>query len=250
MVPADRGGGLRPPAQPGHRGAQPRWPVNLAATLGHHSRNHTDRSPSSASGSDATDNTQEPRSPGYSRVGSAPVSCRPHPTYPVQLCNPGIMNLESRLSLGPAQGEYELLDFNPRVGAPVPGLRRRRQRRRGARSASRPYRAGGAPPTAERRPGVYGGAERSACQSRIPPRRRPEPALMAVLAAGNWPGSPAKIWLRSSCSGRPARTPTSARPFEQRFDTKVHAGEATATTTVKARSRPDSMHGSGPAHGR
>jgi hypothetical protein len=31
---------------------------NLAATLRHHSRNHTDHSPSSASGSDETDNTQ------------------------------------------------------------------------------------------------------------------------------------------------------------------------------------------------
>jgi ribosomal protein S18 acetylase RimI-like enzyme len=38
-------------------------PVNLAAALRHHSRDHTDRSPPLASGSDETDNTQERRSP-------------------------------------------------------------------------------------------------------------------------------------------------------------------------------------------
>jgi hypothetical protein len=47
----------------GHRGAQPRWPVNLATTLRHHSRDHTDRSPPLAADPDEPDNTQERRSP-------------------------------------------------------------------------------------------------------------------------------------------------------------------------------------------
>jgi hypothetical protein len=78
--------------------------------------------------------------------------------------------------------------------------------------------------------GVYGGAKRSACQRRIPPRRRPEPALVAVLAAGNSqgtglvrprrPGSVPPDVRLVPAQGRPARTPTSARPFEQRFDTR------------------------------
>jgi hypothetical protein len=71
------------PAQPRHRGAQPRRPVNLAATPRRHSRNHTDRSPSSASGSDETDNTQERPSLGAAGPLHPAASGRcPHPAGP------------------------------------------------------------------------------------------------------------------------------------------------------------------------
>jgi predicted transposase YbfD/YdcC len=43
-------------------------PVNLAAALRHHARDHADHSPSSASPSDETDNTQERRSPEMTMI--------------------------------------------------------------------------------------------------------------------------------------------------------------------------------------
>ena len=155
----------------------------------------------------------------------------------------GIMDLDYRLDL--RDGEYKLLDFNPRVGAQF----RVFEDAAGVdvvRALIWTSPGGGAPPTAAGGPGVRGGAERSAGQPRIPPRRRPEPELVAVLAASKpqrarlvrprRPGSVPPDVRPVPAQGRPARTPTSARPLAQRFDTKICNGEAPATTTVTARS--------------
>jgi hypothetical protein len=173
----------------------------------------------------------------------------PSPTYPVQLAMQP-RDHGSRLSPGPAPGEYKLLDVNRGLV-----LRFRVSEDDAGVDVVRALHLDLTGREVRRRPQSEGRVfmvERSDLLASLGYHRAGDLSLRSWLSSlqGTGPVRQRRPGSVPPAQGHLARTSTSARPFEQRFDTKVHTGEATAMTTVMARSRPDSMHGSGPAHGR
>ena len=147
--------------------------------------------------------------PGRAGTASSPTSPASSST---RVGFRGIADLDWRRDL--RDGQYKLVDFNPRVGRTVPALRGRGRGRRGARPAPRAHRPRRTARPVPRGAGVRGGGLRLRRARRLPrgPHRRSgagRPSAVDASAAG----SPSTTRCRSCrCSWAARRRCSSASP--------------------------------------